>query len=269
MTLTARMRSKSSSAELLERLRQVADAGVVDEDVEAAEVRSRGLDHRLDVGGVRDVGATPRASRRAPRRRAPRRRRRGRRRAPARLRRRTCCAMPSPKPEPAPVTIAILSCESHAVSPRCLRSAVVDGDRLQRREAVQRLEALLAAVARMLDAAERQLDAAAGAVVVDEHLAAAAAPAPCAAARPPSRVQTPATRPYVRAVGDARSPRPRRRTAISTCTGPKISSCASACVGAARRRAASGARSGRRSARRRRSWPAAATARPLSRASAR
>src|SRR6059058_2222466 len=67
-----------------------------------------------------------------------------------------------------------LSCESHARSllVKVSASAVVDGDRLQRREAVQRLEALLAAVARVLDAAERQLDAAAGAVVVDEHLAA-------------------------------------------------------------------------------------------------
>src|SRR5437762_12183021 len=44
--------------------------------------------------------------------------------------------------------------------------------RLQRREPIERLEPLFAAVARALDAAERQLDAAAGAVVVDEHLAA-------------------------------------------------------------------------------------------------
>ena len=49
---------------------------------------------------------------------------------------------------------------------------MLDGHRLQRREAVQRLEALLAAVARVLDAAEGQLDAAARAVVVDEDLAA-------------------------------------------------------------------------------------------------
>src|SRR5664279_2927574 len=48
----------------------------------------------------------------------------------------------------------------------------MDRDRLQRREAVERLEPLLAAVAGVLDAAERQLDAAAGAVVVDEYLAA-------------------------------------------------------------------------------------------------
>src|SRR5512147_2488881 len=51
--------------------------------------------------------------------------------------------------------------------------AVQQHDRLQRREAVERLEALLAAVARRFHAAERQLDAAAGAVVVDENLAAA------------------------------------------------------------------------------------------------
>ena len=43
-------------------------------------------------------------------------------------------------------------------------------DRLQRRETVQRLETLFAAVARFADAAERQLDAAARAVIVEEHL---------------------------------------------------------------------------------------------------
>src|SRR3989442_635818 len=75
--------------------------------------------------------------------------------------------MPSPKPEPPPVTMAILS-----LSLTCVSSTVVDRDGLQRREAIERLEALLAPVARMLDAAERQLDAAAGAIVVDEHLAA-------------------------------------------------------------------------------------------------
>src|SRR5687767_5142930 len=47
-------------------------------------------------------------------------------------------------------------------------SAVLDGDRLDRREAAQAFEGFLAAVARMLHAAERQFDAAAGAVVVDE-----------------------------------------------------------------------------------------------------
>src|SRR6185295_15485332 len=69
-----------------------------------------------------------------------------------------------------------------------LRSVVLDRHRLERREAVQRLEALLAAVARALDAAEWQLDASAGPVVVDEHLAAAQAPrhaqGPAAVARP-------------------------------------------------------------------------------------
>src|SRR6185369_2780047 len=43
--------------ERLERLRQVAHAGVVDEDVEAVEALDRGPDHRLDVGGPRHVGA--------------------------------------------------------------------------------------------------------------------------------------------------------------------------------------------------------------------
>jgi hypothetical protein len=56
-----------------------------------------------------------------------------------------------------------------------LLSASVDGhrDRLRPRECEQPLEALLAAVARELPAAERQLDAAAGAITVDEHLSAA------------------------------------------------------------------------------------------------
>jgi hypothetical protein len=71
---------------------------------------------------------------------------------------------------------------------------VLDGHGLQHREAVQRLEALLAPVAAALDAPEGQLDAAAGAVVVDEDLAAAQL-ARQRSAREPSRVQTPATRP--------------------------------------------------------------------------
>src|SRR3954468_5800080 len=52
-------------------------------------------------------------------------------------------------------------------------SPVVHHDGLRGREFVQRLEALLAAVAGALDAAEGQLDAAAGAEAVDEDLAAA------------------------------------------------------------------------------------------------
>src|SRR5215831_21192153 len=52
-------------------------------------------------------------------------------------------------------------------------SSVLQHDGLEHGEAVKRFEALLAAVARMPDAAERQLDAAARAVAVDEHLAAA------------------------------------------------------------------------------------------------
>src|SRR5258706_2157014 len=47
---------------------------------------------------------------------------------------------------------------------------VPDGDRLERREAEQTRPALLAPVAALLHAAERQLDSAAGAVIVDEHL---------------------------------------------------------------------------------------------------
>src|SRR5687767_10681261 len=48
----------------------------------------------------------------------------------------------------------------------------MDRDRLQGREPVQRLEAFLAPVPAVLDAAERQLDTAARAVVVDEDLTA-------------------------------------------------------------------------------------------------
>src|SRR5689334_9870001 len=74
-------------------------------------------------------------------------------------------AMPSPKPEPPPVTITVFPC-SRMASPL----SVLDRDGLERREAVQRLEAFLAPVSRMLHAAERQFDAAARAVIVDEHL---------------------------------------------------------------------------------------------------
>jgi len=49
-------------------------------------------------------------------------------------------------------------------------NAVLDRDSLQRAEAIERLKPLLTAVARALDAAERQLDAAAGTIVVHEHL---------------------------------------------------------------------------------------------------
>src|SRR5215510_2586682 len=51
-------------------------------------------------------------------------------------------------------------------------SSVLQHDGLEHREAVKRFEALLAAVSRMPDTAEGQLDAAARAVAVDEHLAA-------------------------------------------------------------------------------------------------
>src|SRR5215213_2929306 len=49
-------------------------------------------------------------------------------------------------------------------------SAVIDRNRLGRCKAVEGFKALLAAVARTLDATERQLDSAAGAVIVDEDL---------------------------------------------------------------------------------------------------
>src|SRR5437762_5351669 len=49
-------------------------------------------------------------------------------------------------------------------------SAVIDRNGLGRGEAVEGLKALLPAMARTLDAAERQLDSAAGAVIVDEDL---------------------------------------------------------------------------------------------------
>ena len=62
-------------------------------------------------------------------------------------------------------------------------------------EAVERLEALLAAVAGVADAAEGQLDAAAGAVVVDEDLAGAERCGRAASAGRRRAVQTPATRP--------------------------------------------------------------------------
>src|SRR5580692_1582911 len=50
-------------------------------------------------------------------------------------------------------------------------SAVPRRDRLQRRETVQRLETLFPAMPRFTDSAERQLDAATRAVIVEEHLA--------------------------------------------------------------------------------------------------
>src|SRR5215217_5361239 len=53
---------------------------------------------------------------------------------------------------------------------RSQSSAVIDRNGLGRCKAVEGFKALLAAVARTLDAAERQLDSAAGAVIVDEDL---------------------------------------------------------------------------------------------------
>ena len=139
---------------------------------------TRGRDHRPHVGARRDVGAHADA----PSRRA--RRRRARAPSPSRSAIDDARALGDELPRDAGAEARAaagddrdLACESHG---RCSSScsAVLDRDRLQRREAVERLEALLAAVARVLDAAERQLDAAAGAVVVDEHLAAAQRRAP-------------------------------------------------------------------------------------------
>ncbi len=42
-------------ADLLERLRQVRHAGVVDHDVDAAEVQLGGLHHQPHVGGIGDI----------------------------------------------------------------------------------------------------------------------------------------------------------------------------------------------------------------------
>src|SRR5438128_429362 len=73
--------------------------------------------------------------------------------------------MPSPKPEPAPVTIATFRSSLMAG-----RSSVLDRHSLQRGEAQQARPTLLATVAAAAHAAERQLDAAARAVIVDEDL---------------------------------------------------------------------------------------------------
>src|SRR5690349_24361834 len=81
-------------------------------------------------------------------------------------------------------------------------STVPHRDRLDLAEMVQPLEPLLAAVAGVLDPAEGQLDAAAGAVIVDEDLPglerAGEPHLPAAVARPGARDQ-----PVGRAVGDA------------------------------------------------------------------
>src|SRR5690606_2389736 len=81
-------------------------------------------------------------------------------RAPSAMNLRT---MPAPKPEAPPVTIAVLPLS-------LIGSPVPCRHRLQHREAAQRLHALFAAVPGFADAAEGKLDAAAGAVIVDEDL---------------------------------------------------------------------------------------------------
>src|SRR5262249_21653545 len=77
-------------------------------------------------------------------------------------------AIPSPKPEPEPVMTATLSWRRMEVLP----SAVADRDGLDLGKAAQPLEGFLAAETGMLDAAERQFDPAARAVVIDEDRAA-------------------------------------------------------------------------------------------------
>src|SRR5271168_2104817 len=125
-------------------------------------------------------------------------------RAPSAAKRR---AIPAPNPDAAPVTAATLPCRRMiAKLPRPVVDAVADRvgsawlapgkrgalrrprsasaatstapslpvfehQRLQRRHVVERNESLLAAVAGFLHAAERQFDAAARAIAVDEHLA--------------------------------------------------------------------------------------------------
>src|SRR5690606_22033155 len=74
-------------------------------------------------------------------------------------------AMPSPNPEPAPVMSATLPSSDTVIS-----LTVIHGNRLQRGEPIERLEALFTAMAGFLHAAEGQFDAATGPIIVDEHL---------------------------------------------------------------------------------------------------
>src|SRR5215472_14821206 len=83
--------------------------------------------------------------------------------------------MPSPKPDAAPVTMATFPASLTPGTPArtaSLRSCVAQYHGFQSRETVERFESLLAAVSGMLDAPERQLDSATGAIAVHEHLAA-------------------------------------------------------------------------------------------------
>src|SRR5690606_26596919 len=90
-------------------------------------------------------------------------------RAPSSAKRR---AMPAPKPEAPPVTIARLpSSRFDLFFPKTLTPLSVMGrDGLERGEGVERLEPLLATVARFADAAEGQFNPARGAIVVDKDL---------------------------------------------------------------------------------------------------
>ena len=102
--------------------------------------------------------------------------------------------------------------------------------RLQHAEPVQRFQALLAAVAGFADAAERQLDAAAGAIIVDEHLAGAdtlGEPHLPAAIGGPDAGDEAKSVPLAMATASSSS-----SNGMTTWTGPKISSCASRSSGA-------------------------------------
>src|SRR5262245_34749836 len=74
--------------------------------------------------------------------------------------------MPSPKPDAAPVMIATLSFR------RAMLSALtmIENNGLGGRHVVERLEALLPSVTGLLETAERQLDAAARTIAINEDL---------------------------------------------------------------------------------------------------
>ena len=178
-----------------ERLRRVADAGVVD-GMSSAPKRSYAASTMRFASSAR---ATSTVSATAPVASATALRwpRRDRPRSPSRPRQRTC-TMPSPKPEPPPVTMAAFwACWPPGTCRRRLWPAA--GPRLSRAgsppssapRAVQRLRSPSRGRGPGADAAEGQLDAAAGAVVVDEHLAAAQRRAMRSLPGEPSRVHTP------------------------------------------------------------------------------
>ena len=65
LTLTSMTRSQSSSSSQRER-QVLGDAGVVDQDIDAAPLASIRFDHRLGAGPVEDRDAKPRLRRPAP-----------------------------------------------------------------------------------------------------------------------------------------------------------------------------------------------------------